>query len=336
MHAPDDQPRSAAGAPERPSRWRRPVRLATALLAIYLAYAAMLFFVQGSLIFPRHHANARLAAQALKEPTPHPGRSTLWHSAPDGARVEAWFYVGRGRSADSPGPLIVCLHGNADLIDFWHPLAAAWQAKGFNVLLPEYRGYGRSTGTPTQHDLTNDTHALLTLALARPEVDQARLVYHGRSLGGGVAAQLALRHEPAALILDCTFASIADFAARYAVPRFLVRHPFRTDLVLTSIQSRVFLAHGTRDRIVPFWHSQRLKDLRPDATLIELDCDHLDFPGDQGERARYVQARDQFLRDAGLWPNSPTPNPTPNSSNSSNSPTSPTSPASPASPASRP
>ncbi|UCD27940.1 MAG: alpha/beta hydrolase, partial [Planctomycetota bacterium] len=99
------------------------------------------------------------------------------------------------------------------------------------------------------------------------------------SLGGGVAAQLAARRRPVAMILESSFSSVAVMAHKYGCPMFLARHPFRTDKVITKLDIPILIFHGKRDSIIPAWHGRKLRDLAPKDTYIEYNCGHNDFPG---------------------------------------------------------
>src|SRR5690606_34255575 len=100
-------------------------------------------------------------------------------------RVEAWLLPGDGVSAERPGPAVVFAHGNAELIDHWPGALARYRRLGVSVVLPEYRGYGRSAGRPSESAIRDDLRALHARLSSHPMVDVTRLVYHGRSLGGG-------------------------------------------------------------------------------------------------------------------------------------------------------
>ncbi|MBX3390839.1 MAG: alpha/beta fold hydrolase [Phycisphaeraceae bacterium] len=282
----------------RVSRWV--IRAAALLVAViglgYAAFAGALWEVQDSIIFPR------AAGYSSGRGLPSTGER-IWYTAPDGRKIEAWYFKGAGRSAQSPGPLLVCFHGNADFIENWSWMAETCQREGFNVLLPEFRGYGRSEGEPSEKAIVEDSAAILRIVLQRPEIDGSKLVLLGRSLGGGVACAVALQVPPAALILECTFTSLASMADGYHVPRWLVRHPFRNDEALKTIKAPVMLVHGEHDRIIPHRHSEELKKLRPDAELVTLDCDHNDLPGNDEEK--YKASFVEFLRSHGLWPSQP-------------------------------
>ncbi len=266
---------------------RRLFRLAALVFFVYLAWCLVLFFKQGDLIFPREYANRPLRAV--------PSGVDVWTREVDGVRVEAWFLGGAGRTAESPGPAVMLFHGNAELIDNWMPIAEEYASRGFSVLLPEYRGYGRCGGTPSQRAIAEDMRYWRAKLNGTDIVQKDKVVYHGRSLGGGVAVQLAKDAEPAALILDCTFTSIASYATGYGVPGLVVTSPFQSDDVLPALSCPVLISHGRDDSTVPITHGKTLVELAKRGRFVELPCGHLDFPGDQ--RA-YDTARWEFLEEA--------------------------------------
>ncbi len=211
--------------------------------------------------------------------------------------MEAWFLPGDGVSVASPGPAVVFGHGNAELIEHWPELLAPYRQMGISVLLPEYRGYGRSAGTPSEAAIREDFLAFFARLVARPEVDPRRVVLHGRSLGGGAVCTLAERHPPAALVLQSTFTSVADVAKGWLVPRALVADRFESLPVVQRLECPVLVVHGRRDRIVPFAHGEALARSCRRGRLVAVDADHNDCPPEWGSFWREI---DLFLRDAGV------------------------------------
>lgn len=253
-------------------------RTAVLLAALYGCWCAVLFFAQGALIYPRHMVGA--APAESERPA---DAEAWWITAPDGSRVEAWFVRGDGRSAEAPGACVVWLHGNGELIDHNMQGARMYARMGVSVLLPEYRGYGRSGGTPGQAAILHDLSRFLGMLGERPEVDLSRLVLHGESLGTGFAAELASRRARAgapvrAMVLNSPFLSVRAMAGRYLVPGFLVRTPLRSDVALRGASWPVLVFHGKRDEVVPFEQGRALAALTPGAEFVELDCGHNDLP----------------------------------------------------------
>ncbi|MDX2016156.1 MAG: alpha/beta fold hydrolase [Planctomycetota bacterium] len=276
---------------------RRPIRrLLIALTVGYAVYLAAMFFLQGAILFPRH-----FAGHALPSETAPAGTQVLWLEPEPGVRVEAWLLPPM-REATAPAGLAVFFHGNGELIEHNLPVAAEYQRRGFWVLLPEYRGYGRSTGTPGERAIVADMQALITRALASAPIDSAKMILHGRSLGGGVAAQVAgamseQGRAPRALVLESTFVSITAMAARRGVPAPLLRDPFRTDRVLPTLTFPILVAGSPDDELIPFSNSRELVTLNPRARLHENGGRHNSFPTDWGA---FWTAIDALLGEAGL------------------------------------
>jgi len=268
------------------------LRRALVLPAItYVLWCAALYWRQDALLFPRSFANN----QAMLR---RPAEAEQWLlDIGDGKTVEAWFFLGDGRSAERPGPAAMLFHGNAELIDNWVGLADFYTRRGVSVLMPEYRGYGRSGGEPSQAAIARDVLAFHERLLGHAAVDSTRIAYHGRSLGGGVAVQLAKDRPPAALILDHTFTSVRSFASGFGVPGFLVKHPYDSAAVFPALVCPILITHGRDDRVVPFSHGLTLSTLNPRVTFREVPGDHINFPGDMNA---YDAARELVLREAGL------------------------------------
>jgi fermentation-respiration switch protein FrsA (DUF1100 family) len=258
----------------------------------YAAWCGAAYLLQDKILFPCPRAAAPDPV-AMRE---H-GIERLWLAAGDGARVEAWYGPAPGRSAADPGPAVIFTHGNGELIDDWPGALEPYRRWGVSVLLPEYRGYGRSSGTPSEAAIVADMEQAFHWLAQRPEVDRSRIILHGRSLGGGVAAAFAARRPPAALILESTFTSMTAFFNRFALPSFVCTNPFATDRVVSALKSPILIFHGSRDEVVPVAHGRRLHELAPRSHYVEMDAGHNDFPPD---RERYWARIRVFLAENGI------------------------------------
>lgn len=258
------------------------------LLALYGAYCFVLYRAQGLLFFPG-------AGAVVLNPAPH-GTSELRVTHPDGVETDVWLRP-PDANAHGPGPypLVVVLHGNGDRIDRLAPGTFEWLNRlGFAVALPEYRGYGRSGGEPSEVAVSADLVRVVTQLADRAEVDAARVVYFGTSLGTCFAGQLAARRPPAALILRTPFLRTDMMALRHYAPPFLVTNPFRNDLALAGFRAPTLILQHTRDEIAPPEDALALKELLPHATLVAVDAFHND-PADPAELAREYGAIEAFL-----------------------------------------
>lgn len=274
---------------------RLPLLLDLGLVA--LGIVVMMAFAQRWIYFPRYMARDLQEVSA-------PGLERWTLEAGGGRSVEAFFIPGEGVSALRPGPLVVFTHGNAEVIDQWVEPLAPYRGLGVSLLLPEFRGYGRSAGFPSQERLTRDALTFLDRARNRPDVDPNRVVYHGRSIGGGVACSMVVQRPPRALVLQSTFTSLADRAHEMTLlPRFLVADPFDNRGTLATWPGPVALFHGTRDTLIPYEHAVALQKAAKNARLHTYDSDHNDLPMED----RYWGEIRTFLQEAGvLAPAGPT------------------------------
>jgi hypothetical protein len=279
--------------PNRPRRRTRVARLAAFLLALplfgYAAWLATAYFAQEEMIFP-------CAGDAIPPGFERPADvESIWIDTPDGARVEAWYAPGAGRSAHNPGPAVMFFHGNSDFVDTRWNVVEFYRGLGISGVAVEYRGYGRSTGRPGQAAIVADALRFREWLAARPEVDSQRLILHGMSLGGGVACAVAAVHPPAALVLESTFTSMDAMARRLYLPAFLNRHHFPNDQTVASLDAPVLICHGRLDDLIPIEHARRMRAAARHGRLIESDRGHGQYETDWKGLA-------QFLRDNELVP----------------------------------
>ncbi|HUU00472.1 MAG TPA: alpha/beta hydrolase [Myxococcota bacterium] len=240
---------------------------------------------QRRIIFPRY----------LTHPYPGAGNNIaslerIWIDTSEG-KVEGWFIPGDGASAEHPAPLVIFAHGNAELIDYWPEALSGYRHMGVNLLLPEFRGYGRSAGSPSQQAIADDFAKFYDLVVLHPEVDASRVVFHGRSIGGGAVCALAALRRPAAMILQSTFTSLRSMAARFMLPGFLVADPFENIEVVRKLDAPLLVIHGRADDLIPFAQGEKLYAAAQRGKFIAYECDHNGCPPDW----------DRYWKDIRLW-----------------------------------
>jgi hypothetical protein len=177
-------------------------------------------------------------------------------TAGDGVRLHGWFAPGES------GVTWLWCHGNAGNISHrLENLRLLHDELGVSVFIFDYRGYGRSEGSPSEEGTYRDAEAALAHVLSRPDVDPERIVYFGRSLGAAVAVELATRRPPFALILESPLPSIAELA-RHHYPFLPVGGLLRTKYDSLSKIGRVrvplLVLHGDQDEVIPFEAGRKL------------------------------------------------------------------------------
>lgn len=267
----------------------RLLKLIGSALLIYVAYCALMFFAQRHVLFPRYMI-----------PSPQPPdfkaqRIEPWWLETSFGKVEAWYLP--PAVADKAAPAVIFGHGNGELIDYWPNELGRFSKMGVGLLLVEYPGYGRSAGSPSQESIAETFTRAYDRLTARPDVDPARIVLFGRSLGGGAVCDLALKRPSAALILMSCFQSVSAFAHRYLAPAFLIRDSFDNLSAVRRYKGPVLVIHGNADEVVPFGHGQALHAAAPNGKMIVYEAGHNDCPPDWAVFWRDVE---EFLKANGI------------------------------------
>jgi len=210
----------------------------------------------------------------------------------DRERLRVWHL-----HAESPRALVVYFHGNGGNLSVWAPILAVVARHGYDLIAFDYRGYGLSTGRPSESGLYRDVDAIVPHAAASRRASLP-LVYWGRSLGSTMAAYASTRHRPDGLILESGFPDARALVR--SSPLLALLAPFSTYRFPTvehanSERAPVLVMHGTADSVIPVEMGRALYDrLEGAKTFVEIvGGDHNDTrPPD--ERA-YWRAVDDFI-----------------------------------------
>lgn len=285
-------PTQAIALPTKPNRLprRRVGKVLRALLlvalSLYLAPLVFLSAVQDSLLFhPAHYASPAVLTSRLPA-----GMEPITFRTSDGDRVAGVFARalrpdGQPDPAPRRRPTLLYFHGNGgDLRDVVGDVDKLRRMDA-NVLASDYVGYGLSTAPPSERGCEASASAALIALRGRPEVDPARIVLLGHSLGTAVAIDLAAHegraHRPlAALALVSGFTSIPEQGhVQYpiyptALMRLAVRDPFDSERKLSGVTCPVLIAHSRSDELIPFWMAARLASASR-GPVTRLNFDHV-------------------------------------------------------------
>jgi fermentation-respiration switch protein FrsA (DUF1100 family) len=218
------------------------------LLLGYVGVLVLLYTTQRALMYFPEAARTPPAAAGLPQ-----AQEVLLDTA-DGERLVAWHVPPRGDR-----PVVLYLHGNGGALRHRAERFRALTADGTGLVAVDYRGYGGSSGRPTEPGLLTDAETAQGFAAARYAA--ARIAVWGESLGSGVAVALAAERPIGRLVLEAPFTSAADLAARHYpfVPvRWLMKDQFRSDLRIAMVAAPLLVLHGERDTIVPIEYGERL------------------------------------------------------------------------------
>jgi fermentation-respiration switch protein FrsA (DUF1100 family) len=244
------------------------------LLLVYLGQRALQYFPE--------RARTPPAAAGLPE------AEEVVLDASDGERVIVWHIPPRGEK-----PVVLYFHGNGGSLRSRVDRFRALAADGTGLIALSYRGYGGSSGRPTEKGLIDD--ALTAYAFAAARYPASRLALWGESLGTGVAVALAAQKPVGRIVLESPFTSIADIAAQiywFFPVRLLIKDSFRSDLLIGTVTAPFLILHGDKDSIVPIALGDELYK------LITAPKRFVRFPGaGHNELAAYgaLEAAKQFL-----------------------------------------
>jgi fermentation-respiration switch protein FrsA (DUF1100 family) len=222
-----------------------------AVIVLYGGFVALLYVAQRSLqYFPERR---RTAPRAIGLPE---AEEAVLDTA-DGERVIVWHVPPRERR-----PVFLYFHGNGGSLRWRDERFRALITDGSGLVALSYRGYGGSSGRPTETGLVEDAAAAYAFAVARYPAE--RIVLWGESLGSALALALAAEKPVGSLVLEAPFTSAADVGARqyWFVPvRLFMKDQFRSDLRASKVMAPVLVVHGDNDAVVPITLGERLYGL---------------------------------------------------------------------------
>lgn len=274
--------------------------LIAAALLVVIALAARAFFdYQHRQLFKPTPSSGPLS--------PNPGDhdvafESVVFPGDQGQDLHGWFLPcgpqGKDPKPQNPGAstLLFC-HGNRGNLSDRVQSCLLYRSLGLNVFAFDYRGYGRSPGTPSEQGLYSDAEAAWRYLVENRGIAANDIVILGRSLGGAVASHLALHTQPVAVVIEATFTSIPDLA-RVHYPRLpmwgLGRMRFDNAARISQIKAPLLLVHSEGDAVIAFSHARALHAIAPKGTqLIGISGAHSDGHITSGDA--YLQPLSAFL-----------------------------------------
>jgi uncharacterized protein len=171
-----------------------------------------------------------------------------------------------------PKGLILYFHGNSRSIKGWAKYAKDFYRYQYDVVLVDYRGFGKSTGKRSEADMLHDMQVVYNQLTE--SVPESQMIVYGRSIGSGFATKVASENKPRYLILDAPYFSFAKVVKRYLpfLPsRWVLRYHLRTDQWIARVSCHTYIIHGTKDWLIPIKHSIQLQAINPHKiTLIRI------------------------------------------------------------------
>lgn len=273
------------------SNLRSPLRALAArifrfLLAVYAGLLAMLVMFESKLVYP-------VPPRSTVENVPADVESVRFESA-DGTKIHGWF-----QQRPSAGQALIYFHGNGEDVDgCWDEIAELAESLEVSAFVFDYRGYGLSEGKPHQVGIVADGIAAMQWVTQKTGLPPGQIILVGRSIGSGVAAQVAAVHPPRALVMLSGFTSLVDVAAsKYPIfpVRWVMRNRYDSVSALSNAAFPVLQVHGAFDQIIPIEFGRRLFEKIPTThkhfyEMPERGHNNFGWPD-------YLQELKQFLDD---------------------------------------
>lgn len=197
-----------------------------------------------------------------------PNEKELFIETSDSEKINAIY-------ATLPGNrnVVLYFHGNATSLNTWQAVADDLLSKGVNLLMIDYRGYGKSTGTFSENGFYKDAEAAYEYLKANGYNDSS-IYFYGRSLGSGVAVEMATRHPVRGLVLEAPYTSMLQVAKNrhpYLLPHLLLKYKFNSLEKAGRIKTPVLILHGTNDAVIPVKQAYELFDaIKEEKKMIAL------------------------------------------------------------------
>jgi alpha-beta hydrolase superfamily lysophospholipase len=202
-----------------------------------------------------------------------------------------WF-----KSQKEDQPLVFYCHGNSSNIQSWGEVAERYNARGFDTIIYDYRGFGKSQGKRNEQNFIEDARQVFKFAL--DHYGEEQIFIYGRSMGTSVATLLSSEYNPAALILETPYSSIPDLFQSYYpfLPSWLFsfKYTFPVKEWIKKTNCSVYIFQGTKDTVVPYQCAKKLKPLlKPEQNFITLpEGKHNDLK----EFALFQEKTDQIFK----------------------------------------
>lgn len=245
-----------------------------------IASAPLLAIEQSLVFWPSTYPNGNW--------TPEPDTEDVWFPSTDGTRLHGWY-----AEAKQPRAVVLFAHGNAgNITDVRHYLRLLRDQLNVSILIFDYRGYGRSGGSPTEAGILDDARAARLWLAKRVVIPESDIVLVGHSLGGGVVVDLAARDGARGLVLINTFTTLPDAAVTHVPLRPLMQMRFDSIAKIPKYHGPLLQTHGDADRVIPFEIGCRLFDAanEPKEFVPVHGGDHNDPPTPD-----FVKALDRFF-----------------------------------------
>ncbi len=229
------------------------------VLSVYILISVLLYFLQDYFLFKPEKLSKDFQFYYDNQEIEEYNIETR-----DGATINGLRF-----KAENPKGIVFYLKGNSKSIKGWGKFAVDFTRHGYDVIMVDYRGFGKSTGRRTQKAVKRDMQVIYNKL--KEKVSEKYIILYGRSMGSGFATKLASMNNPRMLILDAPYYSLSKVAKKY-IPfmplSLLIKFPMPTHKWLKYVNCPIHIIHGTDDRLIPYKTSVKLSKIKPELTKL--------------------------------------------------------------------
>ena len=229
------------------------IKFLLAIAIFYIAAMIAIYFAQALFIYAPHIPTRDLVADPNDIGLDYENLNLI---TADNERLHAWYIPAQIDETKT----VAFFHGNAGNISHRLETIKIFHQLGLNIFIFDYRGFGQSTGKPSEKGTYIDADTVWQYLIDKKNLRPDQIIIAGRSIGGGVAAELARNVQPALLVLESTFTSMTEVSAKhypFMPTSLIVKHEYETLYKLKEIHCPIVIAHSKNDEVIPYEHSQR-------------------------------------------------------------------------------
>lgn len=235
------------------------VQIVLAVVVVYLAISVLLYYLQDFFLFKPEKLPDDFKFSYENQVVEEYNISTR-----DGATINGLHF-----KVEKPKGAVLYLKGNSKSIKGWGKFAVDFTRHNYDVIMVDYRGFGKSTGRINENAIKHDLQFIYNKIKER--IDEKYIILYGRSLGSGFATKLASTNNPRMLIIDAPYYSLVNVTKRYMpfMPlSVILKYPMPTYKWLKYVDCPVHIIHGTNDKLIPFNSSVKLSKIKPNSTRL--------------------------------------------------------------------
>jgi len=267
--------------------------LAIVALSLYVLLCVLMYFFQDKLLF---HPQPKSIAETSSFLEQHPDFDTLCLVMEDKTRISV--FLSKNDSASAKQPLVIYFGGNAEEVS--HLAAYKNHFNPCMLALVNNRGFGRSSGLPSEQSMFSDALSIYDHLKKYPGIDSRYIIVTGRSMGTGVATYLSAKRPVAATILITPYESMAAVAREkypFLPVSLLLKHPFSSETYAATVQTPVLALIARHDVVIPPPHAYTLlKHWKGESSFLEVNADHISILDDESAWKKIGEFTESHIR----------------------------------------